>query len=429
MCRQTRRNELRALANDIPLAEALSFCHAGVEAGRIAMSGAIRFLKGAPWEDYKEREPLLREYLYSSLVVTEAAQGAIERFQPDCLQMSHDLYVDWGPAMNLGVTLGLPVSIISAGYIPLFFYFYNILAMDRSDPHLLSAAAWRERQAQPLTPSENARLDAYLDARFATALAKEILNPMPLEKQEFFQGLPPGKPVWCLFAHVNWDEVFNFTPMAFDTVNDWLLESIRAMIDLPEVTWLVKMHPGEIPLVQEHSSLGLIQRHFPRLPDHIQLIAPDAPLNPYELFPYLNGGITVCGTAGLELAVQGKPVILAGEAHYGGKGFTYDGYNREDYIRGLRQAHLMPKLATEAQTRARKYAYAYFLQRQIKLDFFLDDNRQQPIDFSRLDRLLPGRTPEIDLVCARIREGGDFMLDEESIARVVDPLLSLVKKK
>lgn len=424
-----RRAELRGLADEVPLTEALTYCHEGVEVGRIAMSGAVRFLKGIPWEDYEEHEALLREYLYSSLVVTEGAIGAIEQIRPDCLLMSHDLYVDWGPAMSVGVARGLPVVNISGGYVPLFFYFHTINALDQRDPHLMTAGGWQERLAQPLTPAEDTRLEAYLDARFATALAGEILDPQPLEKQEFFQRLPAGKPVWCLFAHVNWDEVFNFTPMAFDTVNDWLLESVRAMIDLPKVTWLIKIHPGEGILFQNFSSMELIQRHFPRLPEHIQLISPDAPLNPYELFPYLDGGITVSGTAGLELAVQGKPVILAGEAHYGGKGFTYDGFRREDYLGLLGRAHRIPRLDVAAQTRARQYAYAFFIQRQIKLDFFTNNDRQQPIDFSRLDELFPGRQPEIDMVCDRIRTGGDFMLDEASIGRVVDGLLASVHSK
>jgi hypothetical protein len=424
-----RRVELRALAHDLPLAEALTYRHAGVEAGRIAMSGAIRFLKGIPLEDYPDQELLLREYFYSSLVVTEAALGAIERLKPDCLLMSHDLYVDWGPAMSLGVMRGLPVVNISAAYVPLFFYLHTIRSLEQRDPHLMTAEGWQERLAHPLTQEEDDRLEAYLDARFATALAAEILNPMPLEKQEFFQRLPAAKPIWCLFAHVNWDEVFNFTPMAFDTVNDWLLASVKAMIDLPEVTWLVKIHPGEGMLFQNYSSMDMIHRHFPRLPEHIQLISPDAPLNPYELFPYLAGGITVCGTAGLELAVQGKPVILAGEAHYGGKGFTHDGFTREAYLPLLARAHRLPRLSSAAQAIARQYAYAYFIQRQIKLDFFTNGDRQQPIDFGRLDGLLPGRQPEIDMICARIREGGDFLLDDATIARVVDGLLASVHPK
>ena len=53
--------------------------------------------------------------------------------------------------------------------------------------------------------------------------------------------------------------------------------------------------------------------------------------NPFDFFQLVDGDVTVYGTSGLELALLGKPVILAGEAHYGGKGFTYDGLSQNSY--------------------------------------------------------------------------------------------------
>ena len=69
----------------------------------------------------------------------------------------------------------------------------------------------------------------------------------------------------------------------------------------------------------------------------------------------VDGGVTCYGTTGLEITLMGKPVILAGTAHYSGKGFTYDSVNKNDYLSKLEKAHQLGKLNKLQITNAYKY--------------------------------------------------------------------------
>ena len=127
-------------------------------------------------------------------------------------------------------------------------------------------------------------------------------------------------------------------------------------------------------------------------------------------------GVTVYGTGGLELSLLGKPVICAGEAHYGGKGFTYDGLTVQSYRQFLRQAPQLGLLSDEQKTRALKYAVVYFLRRQIPLSV-VDDPATSWWKFrvEERHRLIPGKDAFIDFICDRISDGEDFIMDDRLV--------------
>ena len=56
----------------------------------------------------------------------------------------------------------------------------------------------------------------------------------------------------------------------------------------------------------------------------------------------IQGGVTVNGTSGLEAAIHSKPIILAGEPSYSGRGFTIDCKNHTNYLETLNNAHKYP---------------------------------------------------------------------------------------
>jgi len=416
---EERRSELRALAQRASVDEMVTVQHCEVEVGQIAGSSIIRYFKGRSMEGH---EDIAQEYLYASLVNTEAAMAVIERFKPDRLFMSHGCYVDYGAALSVAANAGVPVTVWGGAKMEHRCYITTINQSTSRDYQKLSEAAWRQRKAQPLTPRENKRLDSYLDARYTTdrSIDMRVSNP-PATSDELRRksDLPDGKPVWCIFAHLSWDNAFDFAPMAFETVESWTLDTIQTIIALPEVTWLVKIHPVEAYTdTAVHGMQSLIEKHFPELPRHIRIIPADSDINTYGIYSIADGGATVFGTSGLEMAVLGKPVIVAGEAHYAGKGFTYDTLTKSEYLELLHNASRLPPLSPRQRELARQYAYSYFIQRQIPLRMI--DKRQGhwgPLDYRKLDLLRPGQDRALDMICERILDGRDFIMDEDMVAR------------
>jgi hypothetical protein len=182
------------------------------------------------------------------------------------------------------------------------------------------------------------------------------------------------------------------------------------------VDWIVRVHPGELTDGSVLSTGDIIRNAFPDLSGHIKVLWADSDINSYGLYRMIDGGITIFGTVGVELAAMGKPVILAGQAHYGGKGFTLDAGSQAEYLTLLDRAAGIRPLDAEQTALARRYAYWYFVQRQIPIHAIdVKQGHWGDLDLHHLDSLLPGRDPIMDIVCRNIVEGRDFILPSDAI--------------
>jgi hypothetical protein len=77
--------------------------------------------------------------------------------------------------------------------------------------------------------------------------------------------------------------------------------------------------------------------------------------------------LTVRGTAGLEAARLGIPVLTGGTGRYDRKGFTIDSETREEYLGKIARLHEIPHLSPEETELANRYAFALFRLRPLPL--------------------------------------------------------------
>lgn len=393
-------------------------CYGDINVGKNVRSAILRFLKGYSLTGHEE---IVREYSFSALVVAAAAACAMDRIAPSRIFMSHGTYVDWGPALHTALFRGIPVTAWMASYLPVRFYFRHVEDNIRIDFHNMSHAAWEKCESSDLSPAQNARLDKFLEDRYRKHVSFDMkhLKKYSGNIDHLRKEYAPisDKPIWGIMLHVNWDCVSDYSPMAHASFDDWLLDTMREILNIPDVHWLVKVHPAEAWDNPASGALRLIERYFPLLPSHVRVISAEEEISPLNFFELIDGGVAVYGTSGLELAVLGKPVILAGEAHYGGKGFTYDGLTPDAYKQLLREAGSLKPLSEEQRLLARRYAYCYFIQRQIPLSVVRDPKSAWwGFQHDKRHLLLPGRDPFVDFICERILDGDDFIMDEGLVA-------------
>ncbi len=118
--------------------------------------------------------------------------------------------------------------------------------------------------------------------------------------------------------------------------------------------------------------------------------------------------------AGFETRIFEKRDMAGGRAYvYREKGFTFDAKDREDYGKLLRNAGKLQKLDKDKLEHAWKYAYIYFIQKQIPLLPTIGEDLY--IDFAKLDYLIPGKNKFMDFICEKIIDGKDFILPEELV--------------
>jgi len=413
---QDTRKALWARAEQCTPDNVRELSHNGVTIGHNVVSSLIRYRRGFAVDI---EEGVLQQYAYSALLIAESARVAIERFRPSRVFMSHGVYVDWGPALHTALSEGVPVTTWKSSYLSARFYFQQV-GGGNLDLYRLSDRAWQERRATPLTAEEEKDLDVALHTRYHKPVAFDVQrlhrNMGETERFRSHYRLDPAKPVWGVMCHINWDSVADYSPMAYASFNEWIIDTVEQVSRIPEVQWLIKVHPVEASYDREVGVEQLIETRFPNLPPHVKLIPATEQISPLEFFDMLDGGVTVYGTAGLELALAGKPVVLAGEAHYGRKGFTEDGLDVATYRSLLARAGSIGRPTAEQTALARQYAYSVFIQRQVPLPVVRDPHSLWwNLQHEKREQLLPGAEPFLDFICDRVIDGEDFIMGRELV--------------
>jgi hypothetical protein len=109
--------------------------------------------------------------------------------------------------------------------------------------------------------------------------------------------------------------------------------------------------------------LEVIRATLPQPPAHIKVIPPEAQVNTYDLVELAQAGLVYTTTLGLEMAMDGLPVVVAGQVHYRGRGFTHDPASWQAYFALLEQMVAAPeglRPTPEQVEQARRYAYHFF---------------------------------------------------------------------
>jgi len=415
---EAERAELWEKTADVTWENLNSLEFEGLRVGSNSRSSIVRYLQGASLTGH---EAIVREFAYSALVTALTSRRVFEQFKPWRVFMSHGVYVDWGPALHGARRGGIPVTVWKSSYVPSHFYIRSVVDPARIEFNRFSEEAWAETLSSELTPRQNARLDKFFHDRYEKQLSFDMRQVGKRKQDADSSALrakyaPDDKPVWAVFSHVNWDSVADFAPMAYPSFDEWILDTIRQAIKTPEVQWLIKIHPAEARDEGDHGVERLIERCFPHLPDHVRVIPAQDSISSANLYELIDGGVTVYGTAGLELALSGKPVILAGEAHYGGKGFTYDGLSPEAYRALLSRASTIGPLSEVQRETVRKYAYSHFIQRQVPINVLKNpDSPWWRFQLNKRELLLPGNDPFAQFVCDRLIDGKDMCMPESLV--------------
>jgi hypothetical protein len=194
----------------------------------------------------------------------------------------------------------------------------------------------RRWQGVPSVGGEQARADLGLDARPIVLLATNVIgDSLTLGRQVFSQSM-----------------------------TEWLRRTLVYFSRRPDVQLVVRIHPGEL-ITKGPSVAEVVHQVLPEVPENIHLVAADAPINTYDLVQIADLGLVYTTTVGMEMAMSGVPVIVAGQTHYRGKGFTYDPQSWQEYCHILESALDSPssfRPSREQIERAWEYAYRFFFE-------------------------------------------------------------------
>ncbi|MFZ6021242.1 MAG: hypothetical protein ACOYXO_16720 [Chloroflexota bacterium] len=226
---------------------------------------------------------------------------------------------------------------------------------------------WEASKDQPLREDQMERMRSLMMARQRASMWENfarLWQGKPAEGGEQARqklGLDQ-RPVVLLATNVLGDSLTLGRQVFSKSMAEWISRTVQYFIGRPDVQLVIRIHPGEV-LTHGQSMADVVQEVLPRLPENIRLIRANDEINTYDLMEVADVGLVYTTTVGLEMAMMGLPVIVAGQTHYRERGFTYDPDSWVAYFKLL--GHILEnppeyRLSREQVNQAWQYAYRFF---------------------------------------------------------------------
>jgi len=230
-----------------------------------------------------------------------------------------------------------------------------------------TGALWEAKKNIPLSEEQMNRMKSLMMARQRASLWENFAR--------LWQGVPPQggqearaklgldkRPVVLLATNVLGDSLTLGRQVFSRGMAEWISRTVQYFIGRPDTQLVIRVHPGEV-LTHGQSMVDVVHEVLPKLPENIRLIKPKDEINTYDLMEVADIGLVYTTTVGMEMALTGVPVIVAGKTHYRGRGFTQDPDSWVAYFKLLGHMLIDPasfRLTKEQVQNAWQYAYRFF---------------------------------------------------------------------
>ena len=227
---------------------------------------------------------------------------------------------------------------------------------------------WSERGGNKLSKDERSLIDELEAARMGgRAFGKSVRKWQDVEikggealREEL--RLDTQRPIVLLATNVLGDSLTLGRNVFASSMADWIAKTVQFFATRPEVQLVIRIHPGE-RLTHGPSMADVVKSALPAIPENIHLIGPLEKINTYDLMEIAQLGLVYTTTTGLEMAMNGIPVIACGETHYRKHGFTFDPMTWDEYYATVDRLLKSKVTLTEAQIEtAWEYAYRFFFE-------------------------------------------------------------------
>jgi hypothetical protein len=316
-------------------------------------------------EDVDPESDLYRLRLERNRLACMTALSLLERDRPDTVLIPNGLVTELGVFYQTARHLGLPaVTYEFNDQREQVWVAQNDIVMHQNTDDL-----WQARGGHPLTGIERQKIVELEQARSQAqryGKGTRLWQAAPTEGSDTLRkklGLD-GRPVVLLATNVLGDSLTLGRHLFASSMAEWIDRTVRYLVDRKDIQLVVRVHPGE-RLTKGGSMLEVVERAAPGRPENVRAIGPSEAINTYDLIGIASVGLAYTTTVGLEMAMRGLPVVLAGQTHYRGRGFTVDPSTWDEYFNALGEILSNPRSHRPSPDRvetAWNYAYRFFFE-------------------------------------------------------------------
>jgi hypothetical protein len=185
------------------------------------------------------------------------------------------------------------------------------------------SAFWSMWAQVPLNRNSlNSTLTWLIQRRYGANLAWIPFNTTSIRDSSLRtrMNLSQDKRLWALFTSST-DEVAGDPLMRgpYESQAAWVHDVVQWVGLREDVELIIKVHPnlgGNRYIGKAAAELRIYQQMKSTLPANVRIVLPEDSLNAYSLAQEADVGLTYGSTIGLEMAMLGKPVLLAARALY-----------------------------------------------------------------------------------------------------------------
>jgi hypothetical protein len=373
----------------------------GLPVGKLIGASVNRHLLGGAQVADPEHLAVMRRFGAAGLAVAVAVERLLDDYRPDVILVMNGLFYAEAILMGAARRRGVTAWSYERGKRNGGLIFGRDIPVLRQD----FEGRWAERAQTPLTDAQAAALDAYLGGRTQGNVGIERIWP----EMEADESLASDKPTAVLFTNVLWDTAVYQTDIGFDSMAEWVVETIRWFEGHPEKQLVVRVHPAEVRLpfkTSQEQALDRVRGAVPALPPNVRIVPPESTASSYALLDEADVALVYTSTVGLEAALTGIPTVVAGRVHYRGKGFTLDPDTAAGYAEALDTAFARGQLSQGDIQLAQRYAYLYFFEEIIPFEAVEEGPRSYvTFHYRRNEALAPGRDRALDAICDALLTG------------------------
>lgn len=297
---------------------------------------------------------------------TEMAQSALAYLttnRPDAVVTPNGSILEFGVLYQVARHLNIPVSTFEFGEQN-----YRMWMAQNDDVMCQDTTPLWNARNLPLTDDEWTRIRNMFEARQGARVWQTFERQWQTADSKGAQQIRAElgldeRPLAFLPTNVLGDSL-TLGRQLFMGMTEWIRRNIAWFGEHPAYQLVVRVHPGE-QIGWGPSTFDLLKAAFPEFPTNVRVLPADYKINSYDLVDAARVGLVYTTTMGMEMGMIGKPVIVTGQTHYRGKGFTLDPESWEQYVETLQGALLDPdayRPSPDAITHAWTYAYRFFFE-------------------------------------------------------------------
>ena len=289
----------------------------------------------------------------------------LQEDRPDVVIVPNGSMLEFGITVKVAEYLGLPYNTYEFGEQSERLWLAQNDDVMRQD----TTEFWQTRKGAGLSETEWSRVREFFSARQGGGLWENFSRR--------WQGTPSQgedkirkelnldkRPVALLPANVLGDSLTLGRHIFSGSMTEWMTRTIDYFSQKQDVQLILRVHPGE-QIGWGPSVFEILSEKFQSLPDHVHLLPANAKVNTYDLVNIADFGLVFTTTVGMEMVMTGLPVIVTGQTHYRGKGFTLDVDSWDSYFEILQAVIKSPESFAPSRNQietAWTYAYRFFFE-------------------------------------------------------------------